>query len=518
MHEMPKTSGIHRPRSLALLIGGIVGAFLMSGPISTPVVALFSVMILPAARAANPPIHVPNSPLTVTDVSPDSELPRTQSQAGSDTGGRIRSLVIDPNHDNVLYAGSEWAGVWKSADSGTTWKQASIGLRSGMTFSNTSLAVDPANSQRLLYATQDDDGTTTQTFGGLWVSVDGAGHWKHPSSVQCNSGPPTIYSVVFAFTSLAAAGSGSEVPYVATACGIWSTFDPLLMAGWYLISQQLPGNANAVLASAHGGSTVFACSSTDGKVYRSLDPAGGKPWQVGPPVIGLCNRIAIAPLNQFTPSVLVVLTVSPIDRQTSQTVQIVDFDHNIPFQNLGWPDLTHNDGSGIFGVFAPLRHSAGQFDTAPGVKYDVYAGSGLRFYRFNKASLLWDQLSSIHDDTWAMAFPSSYDPAKGDCAGYASSDGGVYANLGGPLQLPDCVSFGGVNSWYRSSAGLHAMWGQYMTGLSQPSSSCPPLTNPCPVLYFPSVDNDIWVFRRPAFYWPFNDWALLGDSLGDAGQ
>jgi hypothetical protein len=477
---------------------------------------LLALLSLPEAQAANPPIHVPNSPLTVTDVSPDSGF-QTTLEGGVDTGGRIRSLVIDPTNDQILYAGSEWAGVWKSVNGGAMWQQASTGLGSGMTFSNTSLAVDPVHPLRLLYATQDDDGTSTKAFRGLYVSIDGAGHWQHVG-LACASGPPSIYSVVFASSRPPAGGPAIEVPYVTTACGIWSTLDPNLLTGWHLIVQQLPGLANGVLAAPRVGSTVFACSSGDGRVYRSSDPAGGQPWQAGPPLIGLCNRIAVAPLNQqLQPSVLVVLTVSPTDQSSSQTVQVVDFDHVLPFLNLGWPDPAHNDGSGVFGVFTVLRRSAGQFETTPGIKYDVYAGSGFNFYRFNPSSKLWDQLKDLHVDTWAMAFASTYDPPSGHCTAHASSDGGVYTTVEGSVAaITDCVGNSGVNSWGRASAGLHAMWAQYISGFSEPSGSCPLLTYPCPILYFPSADNDTWIFRPDGLF--SSNWFVLGDNLGDSGE
>ena len=479
--------------------------------------ALLGIFFLPVAGSGQSPIPVPHSPLSVTDVSPDSGF-ASALQDFADTGGRIRSLVIDPTNDNILYAGSEWAGVWKSVDAGRRWHQASIGLGSGMTANAHSLAVDPTNSQRLLYAVQDDDGTTRYQansfpgpFGGLWFSLDGAGHWTHVGAVGC-AGPPTIYSVIFASTRVVGAGV-EEVPYVASTCGIWTTTDPALASGWHRIVQQLPGSGNAVLATG-GGSAVFACSSADGKVYRSLDPGNGTVWQLGPQPIGVCNTIAVAPLGQLRPSVLVVLTT--FASGGSLTIQIVDFDNVLPFQNLGWPDLQHNDGSGVFGVFTALRRSAGQFETKPGVKYDVYAGSGLNFYRYNPSSQLWDQLQEIHVDTWTMAFASTYDPAKGFCGEYAASDGGVYQTLeGSPAALLDCVANSGVNSFGGSSAGLHAMWGLYVSGFSQPSSSCV-VTNPCPVLYLPSADNDVWVYRSN-FIFP-STWAILGDHLGDAGQ
>src|SRR5580693_5463584 len=36
-------------------------------------------------------------------------------------GGRTRSLVINPQNPNIMYAGAVTGGVWKSSDGGQTW-------------------------------------------------------------------------------------------------------------------------------------------------------------------------------------------------------------------------------------------------------------------------------------------------------------------------------------------------------------------------------------------------------------
>jgi hypothetical protein len=60
-------------------------------------------------------VQFSNSPLTVTDVSPDKPY-GYQGNGQDDPAGRIMSLAIDPTNDSILYAASENAGVWKSVD------------------------------------------------------------------------------------------------------------------------------------------------------------------------------------------------------------------------------------------------------------------------------------------------------------------------------------------------------------------------------------------------------------------
>src|SRR6516165_11559983 len=105
--------------------------------------------LLPVGAQQAPPPY----PLRVTDVSPDAPAGRPQDANAADPSGRILSVVIDPTHDAVMYAASEYSGVWKSTDAGLTWQQASIGLRSGLTrFSyGPFLAIDALDPKRLMY-------------------------------------------------------------------------------------------------------------------------------------------------------------------------------------------------------------------------------------------------------------------------------------------------------------------------------------------------------------------------------
>ena len=57
-------------------------------------------------------------------------------------GGSIKSLAIDPQTTNVLYAGTEFAGVFKSTDRGESWAPANTGLTDAEV---DVLAVDPSS-------------------------------------------------------------------------------------------------------------------------------------------------------------------------------------------------------------------------------------------------------------------------------------------------------------------------------------------------------------------------------------
>lgn len=175
-------------------------------------VTMTTLLILGAAMAAY------GQPLATKDVSPDQSVFFYAKQGDSDPAGRIKSMVIDPNNDSILYAAAEFSGVWKSTTAflnlgpngasgqagNLKWIQSSKGLRNGLTANQYSLAVDQSvtgsadgqpYSKRLLYATGDRDGRPGNPGAGLWVSIDAAQNWSHVA--LCGAGKDHITSVIF---------------------------------------------------------------------------------------------------------------------------------------------------------------------------------------------------------------------------------------------------------------------------------------------------------------------------------
>ena len=105
--------------------------------------------------------------------------------SNADSG--VVDLIMDPNNPRVLYAttwnarrtpyslssGGEGSAVWKSTDSGETWKEISTndGFAEG-TLGIMGITVSPANSNRL-YAMVEN-----QEEGGLYTSTDAGTTWK----------------------------------------------------------------------------------------------------------------------------------------------------------------------------------------------------------------------------------------------------------------------------------------------------------------------------------------------------
>jgi hypothetical protein len=224
--------------------------------------------------------------LKTTDVSSDAPSASTMDPNDPNPSaptGRVITIVIYPTNESTRYAASESAGVWKSVDAGLTWQQFSNGLRSGITQEGpgASLAIDPVNPARLLYATQNANGRLV-SYGGLWVPADAAGSWQH---VRRCATDQSISSVVFA----------GDTPYVSTSCGIFTTGDPDLRhsPSWH----ELPGVPRdltfPILATLLPDNNVlFACQGTS--VHRKQIPSSPTPaWENLPVFLGGCRGLAV---------------------------------------------------------------------------------------------------------------------------------------------------------------------------------------------------------------------------------
>lgn len=81
------------------------------------------------------------------------------------------TFAFDPELPNVIYAGTQFGGVWKSVDGGETWFTANDGLptgTSGGAYYITSLLIHPEHDQWLYAATS----------VGVYVSYDRAENWQ----------------------------------------------------------------------------------------------------------------------------------------------------------------------------------------------------------------------------------------------------------------------------------------------------------------------------------------------------
>ncbi len=107
---------------------------------------------------------------------------KTWNVTGGKTPSLIMSLAVSSKNPNVIYAGTESLGVYKSTDAGTTWvaMNQGIGLQPGVRLNITALAIDPQNPDHIYAALGTWLGTTQVTLYpvGMASSVDGGATWQ----------------------------------------------------------------------------------------------------------------------------------------------------------------------------------------------------------------------------------------------------------------------------------------------------------------------------------------------------
>jgi photosystem II stability/assembly factor-like uncharacterized protein len=231
--------------------------------------------------------------LTFPLVIPGSAVAASPWTALGPFGGSA-SVAVDPDDARVVYANTEWEGVFRSADAGANWtrvirgsvmrmsqlavapggivyvfvepgkvaKSTDHGLHWTVTNVNLpdpvgALAVDPAQPSRVYAASLQ---------GGIWRSVDGGASWQ-PANVGFGLPLPQVRA-----TQIAVVSKPAGTVYLATVFGLYKSLNG--GSSWRALRGGLPRDLVQSLAvSPTDPRTVYA---SDGVVYRSTD--GGATW------------------------------------------------------------------------------------------------------------------------------------------------------------------------------------------------------------------------------------------------
>jgi photosystem II stability/assembly factor-like uncharacterized protein len=161
-------------------------------------------------------------------------------------GGRVLSLAAAPSRPAVLYAGTDFGGVFRSSDNGAHWAFAGTGL--GWSNGVYGLAVDPVRPDTVWAA----------TVYGIFKSDTGGTAWFHlgpQTYAQAVAVHPRRPSIVFAVlqTTLAVTRNGG--------------------ATWAPLGGSAPTQAVRLLADTHSSGTLYALG---GGLFRTVD--GGATW------------------------------------------------------------------------------------------------------------------------------------------------------------------------------------------------------------------------------------------------
>jgi uncharacterized protein (TIGR03437 family) len=204
-------------------------------------------------------------------------------------GGRTRSLLINPQNTNIMYAGAVTGGIWKTVDGGLNW----------------SLLTDPSANITVGYMVMDPTNPNV-IYAGTGESYQGylgQGIYKSTDGSTFNFLPATSS---FTYVNRLAIGhSNPQHIYAATSTGLWASMD-----GGTTWKQQLTVSIHGcddVQARTDQG-TDYMFASCGGKtssagyiVYRNTDAGGAGTWaQVLSNPAMARTSLAIAPSQQST--------------------------------------------------------------------------------------------------------------------------------------------------------------------------------------------------------------------------
>jgi len=271
------------------------------------------------------------SPAYSTEItSPHAKRAGARGVSGGVSGpgvDDILALATDPVDANVVFVGTDNAGIWKSTDAGATWvsSNSGIGLDTASELAVFSLIIDPS-APEAVYA---------GSGGGVYKSMDGGATWvlvkaSRAASVDAlainPSEPGTVYAGTFGKGIFKTADGGGH--WSAVNSGLADTAinalaidpaDPLTVyagsedaglfksvnggARWAPTSFPQPG-VDCVTIEPSSPSRIYAAGSgflTPDGIYTSTD--GGATWArsaAGLSDIILVDALAIDPSNPGT--------------------------------------------------------------------------------------------------------------------------------------------------------------------------------------------------------------------------
>ena len=105
-------------------------------------------------------------------------------------GGRIRSIVIDPNNGNNMWVGSVGGGIWHSTDAGASWQVVDDFMAN---LAIASMVIDPVNPSNMYAGTGEGFGNYDALQGnGIFKSTNGGLNWAQLPATSISSPAPPV--------------------------------------------------------------------------------------------------------------------------------------------------------------------------------------------------------------------------------------------------------------------------------------------------------------------------------------
>ena len=331
--------------------------------------------------------------------------------------GRIADIAINPSNENEWYVAVGSGGVWKTSNSGTTWKP----LADNLPFYSTGcITIDPSNNNTIWLGTGENVGGRHVGIGkGVYVSYNGGETWEnkglkkseHISKIIVNKSNSNI---IFVASQGPLWSSGGERGLYKSIDGGESWKLVLEVNEWTGVTDVVvdPRNENIMYAASwqrHRNVAAYMGGGPGTKIFKSVD--GGNNWRqlkAGLPK-GNLGKIGLA-ISEINPDIL--YAAIELDRRKGAVYRS---------QNRGesWKKMS-NTVSGATGphYYQELVASPHVLDKIylMDVRVQVSDDGGKTFYRMSERNK--------HSDNHSMTFKKN-DP------NYllVGTDGGIYESF-----------------------------------------------------------------------------------------
>lgn len=250
-------------------------------------------------------LHVslfPSSVQAQSDDCPTEINGGLRGESGNVQDHMFHSLAIDPTNENVVYAGTETNGIFKTTDGGATWTRLRLGFKCTEQKTGYSqifdIAIDPTSPQVLYASAVNGPGPSTPSLfpsasGGVYKSTDGGLTWTQKNLGFTNTyvtyvlvdsmNPNRLYAGVGGLKST----FGSQNAFYDG--GIWVSNDAA--ESWSALTLPPGLNTNIFVDMVLRGSNqriIYASAQSHGAdapigygLIRSTD--GGRTWTIDNP-------------------------------------------------------------------------------------------------------------------------------------------------------------------------------------------------------------------------------------------
>ncbi len=342
---------------------------------------------------------------------------------GQPGAGRINAVAIDPNNENIWYAGAPSGGIWKSVNAGSTWVNlfddfAQIGV--------SGIAIDANDSNTIYIATGDDDGRDSYSIG-VFKSIDGGLSWN---ATGLNA---QISDFSWSMNEIFIDPSNSNIVWVATNKGLYKSLDA--GANWAVT---FDGEVGDFRLKPGDPETIYLVTSNS---FHRSENGGATFEEITDPFPVVAGRMVIG-VSAADPTVVYVLVADTLGNDSAFLGLFRSDDSGLSFtQTLNSVDIFERNQAWYDLCIAVSPTNADEVYTGA-INIWKSADAGDTFTRLNNND---SDVSAAytHVDIHTLKFFNN--------KLYAGTDGGVYETADGGLTFTDYNNGLAITQFYRLS-------------------------------------------------------------------